>query len=99
MRGKELVDEGLAVVMNHLAAYAAVVVLVTSDHAPASVALLFGDHHFLIPVLVALAVHSIAARGTLLLERAASIHRHTLVAEVLALAMDESPVGRTLQET
>ena len=99
MRGKELVDKGLAVVMNHLAVYAAVVVFVTSNHTPASVALLFGDYHFVIPVLVAHAVLRFAARGTLVLEGAASIHRHTLVVEVLAPGMDESPVGRTLQET
>ena len=48
MRGKELVDEGLAVVMNHRAAHAAVVVLVTSNDAPSSVALMFGDHDFLV---------------------------------------------------
>ena len=76
MRGKELVDEGLAVVMNHRAAHAAVVVLMKSNDAPASVALMFGDHDFLVPVLVALAVHGFAARGTLVLEGARWIHRH-----------------------
>ena len=45
-RGTELVDKDLAVVMNHLTAYATVVVLVTSDHAPVRVALLFGEHDF-----------------------------------------------------
>ncbi len=75
--GKELVDKDLAVVMNHLEAYAAVVVLVTSDHAPASVALLFGEHDFLVPVLIALAVHGFTARGLLALEGARWIHRQT----------------------
>ena len=65
LHGKEFVDKDLAVVMNHLAAYATVVVLVTSDHAPASVPMLFGEHDFLVSVLVALAVHGLTARGLL----------------------------------
>lgn len=75
MRGKEFVDERVAVVMNHCSVDAAVVVLVTSNGAPASVALIFGDHDFLVSVLVALAVHGIAARGTLVLEGGRWIHR------------------------
>ena len=65
LHGKEFVDKDLAVVMNHLAAYATVVVLVTSDHAPASVPMLFAEHDFLVSVLVALAVHGLTARGLL----------------------------------
>ena len=65
LHGKEFVDIDLAVVMNHLAAYATVVVLVTSDHAPASVPMLFAEHDFLVSVLVALAVHGLTARGLL----------------------------------
>ena len=83
-----------AVVMYHLATHAAVVVLVTDGHAPASVAQLFRDQDFLVSILEALPVHGLTARGLLVFEGARKIHRPASFAGSTARSVRRIPVPR-----
>ena len=84
--GKQIIDQDLAIVLNLLAAFAAVVVLATNDQAAARVTMLFGEDGLFFSVLVRHPVHDLAARGFLALEGGRGTHRNAPFAGLIDIA-------------